>query len=80
LEECLKGRDHLGDKAFMEDNIKLNSKNIGCEDGDWIHMYPVVALVNMVMGLQVPKKALEARKFSLAVVLNVAIVPSRRDI
>jgi hypothetical protein len=64
----------------MEDNIKLNSKNIECEDGDWIHPCPVVALVNMVMGLLVPKKALEARKFILAVILNVAIVPSRRDI
>jgi hypothetical protein len=36
--ENLKIRDHLGDRRSLGDNIKLNSKEVGCEGADWIHL------------------------------------------
>jgi len=34
----LKGRDHLETWCRWEDNIKMDLKEIGCEDMDRIHM------------------------------------------
>jgi hypothetical protein len=42
----------------MEDNIKMDHREIGCGDVDWIHLAQDRdtwwALVNMVMNLQIP--------------------------
>jgi hypothetical protein len=37
--ENLKGRDHSGEvDEDGKDNISMHLKEIGCGDGDWIHL------------------------------------------
>jgi hypothetical protein len=55
--ENLKGRDHSEDLEYM-DNIKMDLREIGQEDVDWMHLAQVRgqwrALVNTVMNFRVP--------------------------
>jgi hypothetical protein len=55
----LKGGDHLGrPRRKWEDNIKMDLREIGFGDVDWIHLAQDRekwrALENMVMNLRVP--------------------------
>jgi hypothetical protein len=43
-------------RCRQEDNIKMDLKEIGCKDMDWIHLAqkcPVISLVKVVLNLSV---------------------------
>jgi hypothetical protein len=56
--ESLKRTDHFEDVDKWKDNIKINVREMGLEDVDFIHVAhdrdQWRALVNMLMNLQVP--------------------------
>jgi hypothetical protein len=58
LLENLKGRELGRPRRIWEDNIRMDLREIGWEDVDWIHLAQVKgqwrAVVNTAMNLRVP--------------------------
>jgi hypothetical protein len=58
--ESLKGGDHSGDRLRGENNIKMDLREIGFRNVDWIHLAQDrdrwLALVSTVMSIQFHKR------------------------
>jgi hypothetical protein len=59
--ENLRERDHFGRQPKREDNIKMDIKNVGFGDMDWMNLAHVrdrcLAFVNAAKSLRVPPSA-----------------------